>query len=71
MLTCGCGGGAREEKTVSLELPSMGFPGGSAAKESICDVVDLRSIPGLGRSPRKGKGLPTTVIWPGEFHGMP
>ena len=29
----------------------MGFPGGSDAKESACNVGDLGSIPGLGRSP--------------------
>ena len=25
-------------------------------------------IPGLGRSP--GEGKPTSVFWPGEFHGL-
>ena len=34
----------------------MGFPGGSAGKESACNVVDLGSIPGLGRSPGGGNG---------------
>jgi len=34
----------------------MGFPGGSAAKESACNVGDLSSIPGLERSPGKCKG---------------
>ena len=29
----------------------MGFPGGSDGKESACNVGDLDSIPGLGRSP--------------------
>ena len=36
----------------------LGFPCGSAGKESTCDVRDLDSIPGLGRSPGKGKGYP-------------
>ena len=36
----------------------MGFPGGSADKESACSVGDLGSIPGLGRSPGEGKGYP-------------
>ena len=36
----------------------MGFPGGSAGKEPACDVGDLGSIPGLGRSPGEGKGYP-------------
>jgi len=34
----------------------LGFPGGSAGKESACNVGDLGSIPGLGRSPGKGNG---------------
>ena len=36
----------------------MGFPCGSAGKESACSVGDLGSIPGLGRSPGEGKGYP-------------
>ena len=36
----------------------LGFPGGSAAEESTCNVGDLGSIPGLGRSPGEGKGSP-------------
>ena len=32
------------------------FPGGSACKESACNVGDLGSIPWLGRSPAEGKG---------------
>ena len=36
----------------------MGFPGRSAGKESACNVGDLGSIPGLGRSPGEGKGYP-------------
>ena len=35
-----------------------GFPCGSAGKESACNVGDLDSIPGLGRSPGEGKGYP-------------
>ena len=34
------------------------FPGGSAGKESACNAGELRSIPGLGRSPGEGKGYP-------------
>ena len=37
---------------------TVGFPCGSAGKESACNVEDLDSIPGLGRSPREGKGYP-------------
>ena len=36
----------------------LGFPFGSAGKESACNVGDLGSIPGLGRSPGEGKGYP-------------
>ena len=36
----------------------LGFPGGSAGKESACNVGDLGSIPGLGRSLGEGKGYP-------------
>ena len=42
-------------------LPSpvfLGFPCGSAGKESTCNVGDLGSVPGLGRSPGEGKGYP-------------
>jgi len=33
----------------------LGFPSGSAGKESACNVGDLGLILGLGRSPREGK----------------
>ena len=36
----------------------LGFPGGSAGKESTCYVGDLSLIPGLGRFPGEGKGYP-------------
>ena len=36
----------------------MGFLGDSAGKESACNVGDLGSIPGLGRSPGEGRGYP-------------
>ena len=44
----------------------MGFPGGSDGKESTCNVGDLGSIPGLGRSPGGGHGNPTPTFLPGE-----
>ena len=34
----------------------MGFPGGSAGKESACNIGDPGSIPGSGRSPGGGNG---------------
>ena len=36
----------------------MGFPGGSAGKESACSVGNLGSIPGLGRSLGEVNGNP-------------
>ena len=36
----------------------LGFPCSSAGKESICNVGDLGSVPGLGRFPGEGKGYP-------------
>ena len=59
-------------------LGATGFPCGLAGKESTCNMGDLGSILGLGRSPGKGKGypfpvfsrIPTVVFWPGEFHGL-
>ena len=36
----------------------LGFPGGSDGKESTCNVGDLDSIPGSGRSPGEGNGYP-------------
>ena len=38
--------------------PRLGFPGGSAGKESACNAGDLGSIPGLGRSPGEGHSYP-------------
>ena len=48
----------------------LDFPFGSAGKESACNVGDLGSIPGLGRSPGEWEQLPSPVFWPGEFHGL-
>ena len=39
-------------------LALVGFPGVSAGKESSCNVGDLSSIPGLGRSPGEREGYP-------------
>ena len=36
----------------------MGFPGGSASKESACNVGDLGLIPRLGRSPGEENSYP-------------
>ena len=39
----------------------LGFPCGSAGKESACSAGDLGSIPGLGRSPGDGKATHSSV----------
>ena len=52
----------------------MGFPCGSAGKESACNVGDLGLIPGfdtwVGKIPWRRERLPTPVFWLGEFHGL-
>ena len=40
----------------------MGFPGGSDGKESACNVGDLGSIPGLGRSLEKGMATQSSIL---------
>ena len=45
-----------KESDTTEQLSLLGFPFGSAGKESVCSVGDLGSIPGLGRSPGEGKG---------------
>ena len=45
------------EEGLSIQV-NIGFPGGSAGKESACNAGDLGSIPGLGRSPGGGHGNP-------------
>ena len=41
----------------------MDFPDSSVGKESTCNAGDPSSIPGLGRSPGKGKGYPLQYSW--------
>ena len=50
MLTC--------HRGIIVTLGELGFPGGSAGKESTCNAGDLGSVPELGRSPGEGKGYP-------------
>ena len=40
------------------DFNSQGFTGGSAGKESACNAGDPSSIPGSGRSPGEGNGIP-------------
>ena len=49
--------GKTGEATGTRWMP-LGFPRGSTGKESTCNMGDLGSIPGLGRSPGEGKGYP-------------
>ena len=46
----------------------LGFPGGSAGKESSGNAGDLGSIRGLGRSPGEGNGYP--LQYPGLENSM-
>ena len=50
-------------------LLSHGFHAGSDYKEHTCNVGDLVSVPGLGRSLDK-EWIYAPVFWPGEFHGL-
>ena len=45
-------------------------PGSSIGKESTCNAGDPGLIPGWRRFSGEGKGYPTPVFWPGEFHGL-
>ena len=53
-----------------------GFPVSSAGKDSACNAGDPGSVPGLGRSPREGKGYPfkysgleNSSPWGHKVHG--
>ena len=39
-----------------------GFPGGSDGKEFVCNVEELDSVPGLGRSPGGGHGTHSSIL---------
>ena len=40
----------------------LGFPSGSASKESACNEEDPGSIPGSGRSPGEGNSNPLRIL---------
>ena len=42
---------------------TLGFPGGSDSKESACNVRDLDSTPGSGRSPEELISSPLQYSW--------
>ena len=54
-----------------VTLQQMGFPGGSAGKESACHAGDLGSIPGFGKTPWRRQRQPTPVFlgFPGGSAG--
>ena len=49
-------------------LCTLGFPNGSAVKESASKVGDMGSIPGSGRSTGGGNGNPSILA--GKSHGQ-
>ena len=52
-------------RTYRNRLPTpvfLGIPCGSAGKESACNVRDLGSIPGLGRSPGEGNSYTFSIL---------
>ena len=53
--SCRC---TAETSTIWQNSHPLGFPDGSAGKESACSVGDPGSISGLGRSPGGGHGNP-------------
>ena len=55
----------REDLLERDRLPTpvfLGFPCGSAGKESTCNAGDLGSIHELGRSPGEGKGYHSSIL---------
>ena len=63
---------------IEWNLPTLwSFPGSSDSKESACNVGDLGSIPGSGRSPGEGNGYSSNLAWripwgeePGRLQSM-
>ena len=53
------GKGSRQNlDVVCFRSNDLDFPGDSHGKESACNAGDVGLIPGLGRSPKEGKGYP-------------
>ena len=65
---------------IADSLGCLGFPGGSAGKEFVCNAGDLGSIPGLGRSPGEENSYPLQYsclenptdrgTWQATVHGV-
>ena len=63
----------REDPLEKERLPIpvlLGFPGGSAGKESACNVGDPGLIPGLGRSPAHSSVLAWRIPWTVQSMGV-
>ena len=43
---------------IRFPIQTLGFPGSSMGKEFACNVGDMGSTPGSGRSPEEGHGNP-------------
>ena len=53
----------KEKKCIYIYVYThVAFPGGSDGKESDCNVADLSSIPGLGRSPKGGMAAHASIL---------
>ena len=48
---------SKKQNYLAIEK-TLGFPGGSADKESACNAGDLGLSPGLEKAPGEGKGYP-------------
>ena len=55
---------------IAIYRTFWGFPGGSDSKESACNVGDLGSVPGLGRSHGGGQGNPLQYSCLENPHGQ-
>ena len=66
-MTCrggiGSGREAQEGGDICIFKTDLGFPGGSAGKESACNAGGPSSIPGSGRSAGEGTGCPLQYSW--------
>ena len=58
------------EQVFETPKVKLGFLGGSEGKESVWNVGDLDSVPGLGRFPWRREWQPTPVFLCGEYHGL-
>ena len=50
-----------------MTMKTLGFPGGSDGKESVCNAGDPGSIPRSGRSPGEGNGSLVSLLVKNHF----